>query len=180
VVVQTGNSVAALQVVHIFMLVVLTVVPVLPACIYFLRFQEDMAAYQRALQVPQLIFLLASLVFGCSAVRPLNSKCKFASQSFFNLAASVVVGMSDWCAACLTSMHANAPLQHSDLRLQLRQILLAARQQQQYALSMRRADVAPHNAHAGVTLKDLKDLGSTSPPAQDQQSTSLLGVGHIG
>jgi hypothetical protein len=57
------------QVPYVFVMVVLTLVPTLPACIYFLGFQQDITAEQQALQIPMLVLVLACIYFGCAAVR---------------------------------------------------------------------------------------------------------------
>lgn len=54
---------------YIFIAIVITVVPLAPACMYFLAGQKDMTPLRRALQVPQLLFLSAFLVTGVVAVR---------------------------------------------------------------------------------------------------------------
>jgi hypothetical protein len=51
------------------MMVLLSIVPMLPACIYLFAPQTHVTPHQRALQVPQLIFLLASIGHGIHAVR---------------------------------------------------------------------------------------------------------------
>lgn len=54
---------------YIFISIVITVVPLAPACAYFLAGQKDLTPMRRALQVPQMLFLLAFLFTGVLAVR---------------------------------------------------------------------------------------------------------------
>lgn len=57
------------QVPLLLVLILLSVIPTLPACIYMLVAQYHMDSSQLALQLPQLAFLLASIGFGSHAVR---------------------------------------------------------------------------------------------------------------
>lgn len=59
-----------MQVPLLLVLILLSVIPTLPACIYMLAAQYHMDSYQLALQWPQLAFLLASIGFGSHAVSP--------------------------------------------------------------------------------------------------------------
>lgn len=57
------------QVPNLVVMVVLSILPGLPAAIYLVGFQEDNTAYQRAMTVPLLGFAVASILFGSAAVR---------------------------------------------------------------------------------------------------------------
>jgi len=58
-----------LQVPYLAVMVGLTIVPLLPSCLYLISAQEEMRPFQRALQIPQLAFLLAGLVLALHTVR---------------------------------------------------------------------------------------------------------------
>lgn len=60
-----------MQVPLLLVLILLSIIPTLPACVYMFVAQYHMDSYQLALQWPQLAFLLASIGFGSYAVRPL-------------------------------------------------------------------------------------------------------------
>lgn len=59
-----------MQVPLLLVLILLSIIPTLPACLYMLVAQYHMDSYQMALQLPQLAFLLASIGCGGRAVRP--------------------------------------------------------------------------------------------------------------
>eukprot|EP00892_Ulva_mutabilis_P007005 jgi/Ulvmu1/4677/UM002_0408.1 len=52
----------------LLVLILLSIIPTLPACIYMLVAQYHMDSYQLAIQLPQLVFLLASIGCGSQAL----------------------------------------------------------------------------------------------------------------
>ena len=68
-------SSVAMQVPNLVVMVLLSLLPGLPASIYLMAFQQDITAYQRAMTVPMLLLALAAIFFGFVAVRAQGSVC---------------------------------------------------------------------------------------------------------
>ena len=144
-------SIRFVQVPFIFISVVLTILPLLPACVYFLVAQEDITPQQRALQVPQLILVLASIVFGMSAVRLHMPACTASAHPVSVFRGGLVTYASAETSCMWLSKLSGRTLSAIDC-VQLKQAYQAARRQQHFA---------PMRQGSGDTDKLEGDFGVT-------------------